>query len=368
MSSLKSRKRTERITNALCFIALIFLTCLCMLPIWWIFRSSLMSNAELFKWPPAFFPPRWLFSNYANTLEYFKFWTYLKNTMIIIVPSVIFGTITATMCGYAFARLRFRLRNFLFTLCVGSMLLPTMVTLIPLYIMWTKFFNMSNTFWPLILPYLCGGGAFNIFLIRQFVRSIPRELDEAATIDGAGYFRILLNVIVPSIKSAMIVVAMFLFIQIWNDLLMLEVCPSLASARPRIETHPLGIGMNEKDPARLVFEGKAGKAIVVSLIDMGGRLRLIVQDIEAVKPIMPMPNLPVARVMWKAMPNLTTGVECWITAGGAHHTVLSYDVTAEQMRDWARIMDIEYVHIGADTTVESLEHDLFLSDLAWKLK
>ena len=219
MSSLKSRKRTERITNALCFIALIFLTCLCMLPIWWIFRSSLMSNAELFKWPPAFFPPRWLFSNYANTLEYFKFWTYLKNTMIIIVPSVIFGTITATMCGYAFARLRFRLRNCLFTLCVGSMLLPTMVTLIPLYIMWTKFFNMSNTFWPLILPYLCGGGAFNIFLIRQFVRSIPRELDEAATIDGAGYFRILLNVIVPSIKSAMIVVAMFLFIQIWNDLL-----------------------------------------------------------------------------------------------------------------------------------------------------
>ena len=145
MSSLKSRKRTERITNALCFIALIFLTCLCMLPIWWIFRSSLMSNAELFKWPPAFLPPRWLFSNYANTLEYFKFWTYLKNTMIIIVPSVIFGTITATMCGYAFARLRFRLRNFLFTLCVGSMLLPTMVTLIPLYIMWTKFFNMSNT-------------------------------------------------------------------------------------------------------------------------------------------------------------------------------------------------------------------------------
>lgn len=86
MSSLKSRKRTERITNALCFIALIFLTCLCMLPIWWIFRSSLMSNAELFKWPPAFLPPRWLFSNYANTLEYFKFWTYLKNTMIIIVP------------------------------------------------------------------------------------------------------------------------------------------------------------------------------------------------------------------------------------------------------------------------------------------
>jgi len=151
---------------------------------------------------------------------------------------------------------------------------------------------------------------------------------------------------------------------------MLEVCPSLAdpNGKIRIETHHLGIGMNEKDPARLVFEGKEGDAIVVSLVDMGGRLRLIVQDIVCVKPILPMPNLPVARVMWKAMPNLTDGVELWITAGGAHHTVLSYDVTAGQMRDWAKMMDIEFVHITKDTTVEGLEKELFLNDLAWKLK
>ena len=149
---------------------------------------------------------------------------------------------------------------------------------------------------------------------------------------------------------------------------MLEVCPSLASGKPRIETHHLGIGMNEKDPARLVFEGKEGKAIVASLIDMGGRLRLIVQDIECVKPIMPMPNLPVARVMWRAMPDLLTGVECWITAGGAHHTVLSYDVTAEMMRDFANMLDIEFVHISKDTTPSSLEDELFIKDLAWKLR
>ena len=149
---------------------------------------------------------------------------------------------------------------------------------------------------------------------------------------------------------------------------MLEVCPSVAAGRPRIETHHLGIGMNEKDPARLVFEGKPGPAVVVSLIDMGGRLRLIVQDIEAVTPILPMPNLPVARVMWRAMPDLTTGVECWITAGGAHHTVLSYDVTAEMLRDWARMMDIEFVHITSDTTPEKLEEELLVKDLIWKLK
>ena len=151
---------------------------------------------------------------------------------------------------------------------------------------------------------------------------------------------------------------------------MLEVCPSLAdpAQRPKIETHHLGIGMNEKDPARLVFEGKAGDAIVVSLIDIGGRLRLIIQDIFCVKPIMNMPNLPVARVMWQSMPNLTDGVELWITAGGAHHTVLSYDVTARQMKDWAKMMDIECVHITKDTTLEALEKELFLNDLAWKLK
>jgi L-arabinose isomerase len=149
---------------------------------------------------------------------------------------------------------------------------------------------------------------------------------------------------------------------------MLEVCPSLADSRPRIETHHLGIGMNEKDPARLVFNGKAGPAIIVSLIDLGGRLRLIVQDIEAVKPILTMPNLPVARVMWRTMPDFATGVECWIIAGGSHHTVLSYDVTADMMRDWARIMDIEFVHISKDTTVDNLEDELLTKDLVWRLK
>lgn len=147
---------------------------------------------------------------------------------------------------------------------------------------------------------------------------------------------------------------------------MLEVCPSVAELKPRIEVHPLGIG-GKSDPARLVFEGHPGKAIVVSLVDMGGRLRLIVQDIKCVEPIYKMPNLPVARVMWKAMPDLKTGIECWILAGGAHHTVLSYDVTAEQMHDFARIFGIEFVHINKETTPEKLEQELLINDLAFKL-
>ena len=178
-----------------------------------------MTNNQLFAAKVPFFPPEWLFSNYPKTLENFPFWLYLKNTMTFIVPSVLAGTITAIMGGYALARLCFRGKKFIFLLIIGSMFLPTMVTLIPIYIMWTSVFKLSGTYWPLILPYFCGGGAFNIYLIRQFIQTIPRELDEAATIDGAGYFRILVSIIFPAIKAAAIVVALLLFTQMWNDLI-----------------------------------------------------------------------------------------------------------------------------------------------------
>ena len=173
---------------------------------------------EIFKSPPQFFPPEWVWSNYKLKKTTFDFFLYLWNTIKIVGPCVIWGTVTAVFCGYAFARLRFRGKRFLFSLCVGSMLLPTMVTLIPLYIAWS-YLGLTDSYWPLTLPYLCGGGAFNIFLLRQFIRTIPRELDEAAMIDGAGYMRTLVSVIVPSIKPAIIVVALLIFITTWNDLL-----------------------------------------------------------------------------------------------------------------------------------------------------
>jgi multiple sugar transport system permease protein len=209
----------KRAADIISFFVLLIMAAAVMLPIWWMFRSSLMTNAELYAYPPSFFPSRWLISNYKATLKYFKFLTYLKNSMTIIVPSVIGGTITATLAGYAFGRLRFKGRDFIFSLCVGTMLLPTMVTLIPLYIFWTRLMGLGNTYWPLILPHFCGGGAFNIFLIRQFVKTIPRELDEAATIDGAGHMKILTSIIIPAIRPAMIVVGLLLFIMLWNDML-----------------------------------------------------------------------------------------------------------------------------------------------------
>jgi len=206
------------ITDILSFVAVIVIAALVLLPIWWMVRSSLMRSLEIFRWPPPFFPPEWLFSNYNIKPTTFDFWLYLRNTLMIVVPCVVFGTVTAVSCGYAFARLSFKGKKFLFSLCVGSMLLPTMVTLIPLYIAWASL-GLTNTYWPLILPYLCGGGAFNIFLIRQFIRTVPKELDEAAKIDGAGYLRTLVTIIAPSIRAAIIVVALLIFITTWNDLL-----------------------------------------------------------------------------------------------------------------------------------------------------
>jgi multiple sugar transport system permease protein len=219
MNLLQKRSEREQTLNQVAFLGLILIFILVVFPIWWIIRSSLMNNAELYAWPPSLFPTKWLFSNYPAALQNFPFWLYFRNTMTIIIPSVLAGTATATICGYAFARLRFPGKKFLFSLCVGSMLLPSMVTLIPLYVMWSRGLGLVDSYLPLILPFLCGGGAFNIFLIRQFIHTVPRELDEAAFIDGAGYWTILTRIIVPAIKPAMIVVALLLFILLWNDLL-----------------------------------------------------------------------------------------------------------------------------------------------------
>lgn len=233
--SIRSRKRNERVANIVSLGVIVLFAALVIFPLWWIFRSSLMTNPEIGSL--GFFPSRWIFGNYAEALQIFQYFRYLKNTLTILVPCVVFGTVTAVLCGYSFARLYFRGRSFVFGLCIASLLLPSIVTLIPLYVGWVRLLGLGGTFWPLILPYLTGGGAFNIFLIRQFIMTIPRELDEAAKIDGAGSFRILAQILVPSIMPAIIVVALFIFIGIWNDVLLQTVYIS----DPEMYTIALGL-------------------------------------------------------------------------------------------------------------------------------
>lgn len=138
---------------------------------------------------------------------------------------------------------------------------------------------------------------------------------------------------------------------------MLEVCPTVAEGPISIKVNPLSMGDRE-DPARLVFTSKTGPAIATSLIDLGNRFRLIINEVDCKKVEKPMPKLPVATAFWTPQPNLETGAEAWILAGGAHHTAFSYDLTAEQMGDWAAAMGIEAVYIDKDTTIRNFKNEL----------
>ena len=147
---------------------------------------------------------------------------------------------------------------------------------------------------------------------------------------------------------------------------MLEVCPTISSSKPKIEVHPLGIG-GKAAPARMVFDAASGSALNASLIDIGNRFRLIINNVEAIEPQYHMPKLPVSRVLWKPMPSMRMATEGWILAGGAHHTVFTYNVSSEQLSDWAEIAGIECVIIDKNTEFYSLRNELRFNEIYWKL-
>lgn len=146
---------------------------------------------------------------------------------------------------------------------------------------------------------------------------------------------------------------------------MLEVCPSIADGPISIKVQPLSMGDRE-DPARLVFTSKTGPAVATSLIDLGNRFRLLINTVDCKKCEKPMPKLPVATAFWTPRPNLEVGAEAWILAGGAHHTAFSYDLTAEQMGDWAAAMGIEAVYIDENTNIRDFKRDLMLGDIVYR--
>ena len=146
---------------------------------------------------------------------------------------------------------------------------------------------------------------------------------------------------------------------------MLEICPSIADGPISIKCQPLSMGDRE-DPARLVFTSKEGHGIATSLIDLGNRFRLIINDVECRKTEKPMPKLPTATNFWTPEPDIYTGAEAWILAGGAHHTAFTYDLTAEQMGDWAAAMGIEAVYIDKDTRIRDFKRDLMLGEVFYR--
>jgi L-arabinose isomerase len=147
---------------------------------------------------------------------------------------------------------------------------------------------------------------------------------------------------------------------------MLEVCPLIAANKPRLEVHFLGIGIRKSQTARLVFDSKTGNGVTATVVDLGNRFRLIVNDVKCIEP-KPLPKLPVANALWIPMPNFEVGASAWILAGGTHHSCMSYDITPEYWEDYAEIAGIEMVHIDANTTIKSVKQDIRNNEIYYML-
>jgi multiple sugar transport system permease protein len=200
-------------------IALVVLSLLSLVPFLWMISTSLKTRAEVFTYPPILIPEQPQWENYLRVFEAFPFARYTLNTAFVTIMVTLFQTLTSAMAAYAFARLVFPGRDRLFLLYLGTLMIPGVVTLIPSYILMTdKFLNWINTFAALIVPASLGG-AFNTFLIRQFFLSLPRELEDAALIDGASPFQIFFRITLPLSKSILAIVAIFVFIGTWNSFL-----------------------------------------------------------------------------------------------------------------------------------------------------
>ena len=188
------------------------------LPFMWVVSTSLKGNEQIFAIPPEFIPssPHW--ENYAEVFRRMPFLTYFLNSTFITVVAIIGTVLSSSLVAYAFACLRWPGRDLLFYFVLTTMMLPMQVTMIPVFVMF-KDLGWLNTFKPLTVPAFLGGGAFNIFLLRQFFLTIPNSLFDAARIDGCSEFRIYWNIVLPLAKPALATVAILTFLFSWNDFL-----------------------------------------------------------------------------------------------------------------------------------------------------
>lgn len=215
---LLGRKRTTALSRFIVYVLLLIGSVAMLLPLVWLVRSSVMNIGQIFIFPPEWIPKPWQWQNYPDALTAIPFFRYFLNTMIILVPSVFGTVVTSVVSAYSFSRLRWPGRDLIFGILMTTLMLPYAVTLIPTFLLWAKL-GLVDTFWPLILPQWFGGGIFFIFLLRQFFRTLPAELDEAAILDGANPLQILWFVVVPLSRPAIITVAIFATLNAWNDFL-----------------------------------------------------------------------------------------------------------------------------------------------------
>ncbi len=224
--------------KAFIYFLLLLFTAFFIIPFLWILSTSLKSESEVFSLPIKWIPDIFHFENYAEVFKKMPFLVYLKNSVFITAVTIIGTVLSSSLVAYAFGCLKWPGRDFLFMFILATMMLPLQVTMIPLFVLF-KEIGWLNTFKPLTIPAFLGGGAFNIFLLRQFFLTIPKDLLDSARIDGCSELRIYWNIVLPLAKPALATVAILTFMFSWNDFL----GPLIYLSDKMKNTLALGLGM-----------------------------------------------------------------------------------------------------------------------------
>ena len=212
----KTQKTAQRVGRIITYIILIFAAVICLFPFLWMVSTSFKETSEIYKMPPDLLPTNPTVQNYIEGWKGADFGLFFKNSLFITIIATVGTVLSSAFVAYGFARFKARFSGLLFTILLATMMLPTQVTLIPQYLMYNKL-GMVNTYFPLLIPSWLGGGAFNIFLFIQFFRTLPKELDEAAKIDGANSFQIFTKIMLPAVKPVMLAVLVMSLVYNWND-------------------------------------------------------------------------------------------------------------------------------------------------------
>ena len=207
--------KRKRISHLFAFVLMLFIGLIMVFPLFWMVRSSVMTQSEIFRKPMQWLPERIQWKNYVDIMTLRPFARWICNSAFIVVFNVLGTMLTCSMAAFAFARLKFRGRNVVFSMVLAAMMIPSATLLIPHFMIW-KILHGIDTYAPLILGAF-GAPGFYTFMLRQFYKGIPMDIDEAAKIDGASPLRIYMNIIIPLSKAPLVTVAIFTFTNCWND-------------------------------------------------------------------------------------------------------------------------------------------------------
>lgn len=262
-------RRAHHVGDLLALTALTLISILVVLPFAWMVSTSLKTTAEMVAFPPRFIPKDVQWSNYKDAWNALPFRTFFVNSAIVAVLTTIGATLTSSMGGYSFARLRFPGRDRIFLAYLATMMIPFPVLMIPLFVI-SRRFGLIDTLWGLILPAVFT--AWGTFLVRQFILTLPRDLEDAARIDGASFFRIYRDIILPLIRPVVATLGIFTFLSAWNDFLW----PLLMISSTDNKTLPLGLAMFNsraaiRTPWNLIMAASTFSIIPVLLVFIVGQ-------------------------------------------------------------------------------------------------